>query len=59
MKIILEETNQNQKNRKVLIETPDNNLNIFDVWELLLEPSLLGFGFNSETISKLFIKTED
>jgi hypothetical protein len=54
MKIRLETTDSEPKySRAVEITVDNDNLIIHQVWEELIVPALLGFGFQQETIDQI------
>jgi len=54
MKIRLETTNSDPKyTRAVEITVEQDNLIIHQVWEDVIVPALLGFGFQQETIDQI------
>ena len=54
MKIRLETTNSDPKySHAVEITVENDNLIIHEVWEDVIVPALLGFGFQQETIAQI------
>ena len=54
MKIRLETTNSEpQYSHAVEITVKDDNLDIHQLWDDVIVPALLGFGFHQETINQI------